>query len=258
MTNDNRSKPVGVTVGEKALRLRLVRALLSGVLFSLAAALTFAYIRMSNPVDGAPQALRKGFQFDQSVGESFFNGNHLAPSKPAPARGTEPRFNGGIGLEDEVEIESYRVKVDSGENQLQLKISEIQALPQSSESADFKCIEGWSEVVQYSGVKFSDFMSAFHVGHKPDGSLFPYVGMETPDGKYYVSIDIQSMLSPQTMLAFEMNGMELAEDNGYPIRLIIPNKYGIKNLKRVGRIFFSEMRPRDYWHERGYDWYSGL
>ena len=41
-------------------------------------------------------------------------------------------------------------------------------------------------------------------------------------------------------------------------RLVIPVKYGIKNLKRIGKIFFSDKRPRDYWAEQGYDWFAGL
>jgi len=37
-----------------------------------------------------------------------------------------------------------------------------------------------------------------------------------------------------------------------------PVKYGIKNLKRIGKIDFSASRPKDYWAERGYDWYAGF
>jgi DMSO/TMAO reductase YedYZ molybdopterin-dependent catalytic subunit len=39
---------------------------------------------------------------------------------------------------------------------------------------------------------------------------------------------------------------------------MIPIKYGIKSLKRIGKITLSNTRPRDYWAERGYDWYSAL
>ena len=88
--------------------------------------------------------------------------------------------------------------------------------------------------------------------------LFPYVGLETPDGEYYVSVDMESMLHPQTLLADRMNGEPLRPDHGAPLRLIIPVKYGIKSLKRIGTLFFSETRPPDYWAEQGYDWFSGL
>jgi DMSO/TMAO reductase YedYZ molybdopterin-dependent catalytic subunit len=46
-------------------------------------------------------------------------------------------------------------------------------------------------------------------------------------------------------------------DHGAPLRLVIPIKYGIKNLKQIGTIQFTDRRPADYWAERGYDWYSG-
>ena len=59
-------------------------------------------------------------------------------------------------------------------------------------------------------------------------------------------------------LAWEMNGKPLEPLHGAPLRLVIPVKYGIKNLKRVGRIFFSSRRPPDYWAEQGYDWFAGL
>jgi DMSO/TMAO reductase YedYZ molybdopterin-dependent catalytic subunit len=55
-----------------------------------------------------------------------------------------------------------------------------------------------------------------------------------------------------------MNGAPLPMNQGYPLRLIIPVKYGIKHLKRIGSIFFSNTRPPDYWYERGYDYYAGL
>jgi DMSO/TMAO reductase YedYZ molybdopterin-dependent catalytic subunit len=65
-------------------------------------------------------------------------------------------------------------------------------------------------------------------------------------------------MQPQTLLCYEMNGEALTEPHGAPLRLVIPTKYGIKNLKRIGKIFYSQERPRDYWAELGYDWYAGL
>jgi DMSO/TMAO reductase YedYZ molybdopterin-dependent catalytic subunit len=116
-------------------------------------------------------------------------------------------------------------------------------------------------------VRFSDFLQHYKLGsHLPhaweDGKLpssrFLYVGLRTPDGEYYVSNDMESMLHPQTLLVYEMNGEALSNEHGAPLRLIIPVKYGIKSLKRIGQIFFSDHRPPDYWAEQGYDWFSGL
>jgi DMSO/TMAO reductase YedYZ molybdopterin-dependent catalytic subunit len=131
-------------------------------------------------------------------------------------------------------------------------MKDILALPRTATAVEFHCIEGWSEDMAFAGVKFSDFVAAFHL--KPKA----YVGLETPDGEYYVSIDIESMMHPQTLLAYEMNGEPLRLENGAPLRLLIPTKYGIKNIKRIGKIFFSDTRPPDYWAEQGYDWFAGL
>jgi DMSO/TMAO reductase YedYZ molybdopterin-dependent catalytic subunit len=93
------------------------------------------------------------------------------------------------------------------------------------------------------------------VGRPQD--LVPYVSLTTPDGLYYVGWDMASVLHPQTLLAYEMNGEPLRPEHGAPLRLASPTKYGIKQIKRIGRIEFTTERPRDYWAENGYDWYSG-
>ena len=139
-----------------------------------------------------------------------------------------------------------------------ITMDDIKKLPRTSSTAQFKCIEGWSDDISYGGVNFTDFMSFYNVGRKTDGSTYKYVGLETPDAEYYVSIDMKSMMQSQVVLAYEMNGKPLSMENGAPLRLIIPNKYGIKNLKRIGRIYFSDNRPPDYWEQEGYDWFAGL
>jgi DMSO/TMAO reductase YedYZ molybdopterin-dependent catalytic subunit len=71
-------------------------------------------------------------------------------------------------------------------------------------------------------------------------------------------MDLPSALHPQTLLAFEMNNKPLNSEHGAPLRLIVPVKYGVKNLKRIGIIRFADQRPRDFWAERGYDYHLGL
>jgi DMSO/TMAO reductase YedYZ molybdopterin-dependent catalytic subunit len=66
-----------------------------------------------------------------------------------------------------------------------------------------------------------------------------------------------SAVHPQTLLCYEMDGRPLTPEHGAPLRLVIPVKYGIKNLKQIGTIRFTDVRPADYWAERGYDWYAG-
>lgn len=247
-----------ITGIEEPAPRRLRKSLVTGALFFVLAVGIFIFIRFGPQKDHLPVALRDVQKLNEKVGRKLVSNPGHAPFKAAPLKGKAPRVNGLIGLRDDVDSETYRLHVESGTKTLVLKIEDIEALPRTEATTDFKCVEGWTEVFQYAGVRFSDFMKAEGVGLHDDGSPYPYVGMETPDKTYFVSMDIKSMMSPDTVLAFEMNGDELAIENGYPLRLMIPSKYGIKNLKRVGRIFFSDTRPPDYWQKRGYDWFAGL
>jgi DMSO/TMAO reductase YedYZ molybdopterin-dependent catalytic subunit len=240
------------------LRRRLMKSILAGALFFSFALGTFIAIRYGPQKDHLPVVLREVQKLNEKVGRKLVSNPGHAPFRAAPAKGVAPRVNGLIGLADDVDTDSYRVLIESGAKKIELKMEDIEALPRTESSTDFKCVEGWTEVFQYAGLRFSDLMKAEGVGRHEDGTPYPYVGMETPDKKYYVSIDMSSMMAPDTVLAYEMNGDELAVENGYPLRLMIPSKYGIKNLKRIGRIFFSDTRPPDYWQKRGYDWFSGL
>ena len=60
------------------------------------------------------------------------------------------------------------------------------------------------------------------------------------------------------MLALREGTEPLDQAHGAPLRLATPNKYGIKCLKRIGVIRYTNERPPDYWAERSYDWYAGL
>lgn len=218
--------------------------------------MAFTSIRNGRQEDGTPVALRRGFMFNERLWKALTTPKRMSVDKPRSIG--KPRVNGSIGLESTVDFKNYSVQVQSGNKDILLPLAALKALPVSDYSTDFRCIEGWSEELHYTGTRFSDFLRYYDLGKKPDGTYYSYVGLETPDHKYYVSIDMESMLHEQTVLAYQLNGKELSLENGAPIRLIIPIKYGIKSLKRIGKIFFSDNRPPDYWAERGYDWYSGL
>jgi hypothetical protein len=222
---------------------------------------------------GVPKAFRATLESNGKIWQSLFRFGSLSRPHLPPPEGEAPRVNGDIGLGEKFDPKGWKLTViasdkDPQAKRLEFSMEDLKKLPRSESNAEFRCIEGWSEPIQYAGVKFSDFLRLEGIG-SPWGApaiqgelmpkdLYAYVGLETPDGEYYVSIDMESMLHPQTMLAYEMNGMPLDVENGAPLRLIIPTKYGIKNLKRIGKIFFSPSRPRDYWAEQGYDWFAGL
>jgi DMSO/TMAO reductase YedYZ molybdopterin-dependent catalytic subunit len=168
------------------------------------------------------------------------------------------RVNSDIGVEARQKFDpaTWTLKViKKGGEVLQLTLQDLMALPKTEIVYDFKCVEGWDQISHWAGVKFSDFIKHYQLD---EYAKMEYVGMETPDKAYYVGLDMPSAMHPQTLLAYEMNDKLLPPQNGAPLRLIIPVKYGIKNLKRIGTIAFSNTRPKDYWAEQGYDYYSGL
>jgi DMSO/TMAO reductase YedYZ molybdopterin-dependent catalytic subunit len=134
-------------------------------------------------------------------------------------------------------------------------LDDIKKLPRKDVIFDFKCIEGWSQVTHWAGVPLKTFMQYYHLDAQ---EKLGYVGLQTVDKKYYVGVDMPSALQSQTILCYEMNNKSLPMNQGFPLRLIIPVKYGIKHLKQIGTIYFSDQKPPDYWAERGYDYYAGL
>lgn len=245
-------------IDSKKLKKRLFISISSAIFFVIIVIVGFRSIKYGARDNESPVLLRHSYEWNYKIWSKISSSKNLSIKKPRPKKGTIPRVNGDIGLQSALETQNYSVEVESGTKSLKLPIAFFHAAEKVDYSTDFRCIEGWSEEMSYAGMRFSDFMKISNVGKKPDGSYYAYVGLETPDKEYYVSIDMESMLHPQTVLAYEMNDAPLSVGNGAPLRLMIPVKYGIKHLKRIGKIFFSDTRPKDYWAERGYDWYAGL
>jgi DMSO/TMAO reductase YedYZ molybdopterin-dependent catalytic subunit len=141
---------------------------------------------------------------------------------------------------------------------LLLTIEDVLKFPRHELVTEFKCIEGWSQILHWAGVRMADFLEAYPPARNPDGSEPRYVYMETPNGDYYVGYDLHVCRHPQTLLVTEMDGAPLTQVHGAPLRLHAPTKYGYKQIKRIGLIAYSNRKPDDYWTKLGYDWYAGL
>ena len=148
--------------------------------------------------------------------------------------------------------------LEAGTPGLLLTMDDVTKLPHQELVTEFKCIEGWSQVVRWGGVRLADFMEAYPAAKKADGSTPRYVYMETPDGDYYCGFDRKACEHPQSLLVTEMAGRPLNQWHGAPLRLHMPIKYGYKQIKRIGLIAYTDMQPDDYWTKLGYDWYAGL
>jgi hypothetical protein len=140
---------------------------------------------------------------------------------------------------------------------LLLTMEDIVALPRHELVTQFKCIEGWSQIVHWAGVRMADFLEAYPPD-LIDGREPKFVYMETPDGDYYTGYDLSVCRHPQTLLVTEMMGAPLTQFHGAPLRLHMPTKYGYKQIKRIALISYTKTKPDDYWTKLGYDWYAGL
>lgn len=243
-------------VSEKSIRHKTIFSFLFFAVAIFAGVYAWILLRKQPQEEGIAKTLRQGLVFNENLFSSVFNVNKLAKEYPKTAAVKKVRVNGNLGLRDpNVDTATWRLQVikKNGDTAF-FSLDDIKKLSKTDVVFDFKCIEGWSQKTWWSGVKFSTFMNYYHLNEE---TKFNYVGLNTPDKAYYVGIDMPSALQPQTLLCYEMNGKPLPVNQGYPLRLIIPVKYGIKHLKRIGTIFFSNERPKDYWAEQGYDYYAG-
>lgn len=163
--------------------------------------------------------------------------------------GRRPRGMGEAGESDST--------LPPGTPGLLLTMEDVLRLPRHELVTQFKCIEGWSQIVHWAGVRLADFMEAYPP-ERVNGREPKYVYMETPDGDYYTGYDLKACRNPQALLVTEMMGAPLTQFHGAPLRLHMPSKYGYKQIKRVGLIGYMDDRPDDYWTKLGYDWYAGL
>ena len=117
-------------------------------------------------------------------------------------------------------------------------MEDLLKLPRYELVTQFKCIEGWSQIVHWAGVRMADFIEA-HPPALVDGREPKYVYMETPDGDFYNGYDLHVCRHPQTLLVTEMMGAPLTQYHGAPLRLHMPTKYGYKQIKRIGLISYT-------------------
>lgn len=216
-------------------------------------------VLVNQPLDhgrrGVQKPLRKVLNANETVFDGLLDKDHAAETYPRSRAVEKATVNGMLGLRTDLPEDWKLMVLKSNGDTLYVSLEEIKQLPKTEYTFNFKCIEGWSEISNWGGVRFSDF--AQHYGLEEETAK-KYLGLATPDSGYYVGIDIPSAMHPQTILCYEHNGKPLPLKQGYPLRLMIPVKYGVKSLKRIGTMYFSDSQPPDYWAERGYDYYLGL
>ena len=136
---------------------------------------------------------------------------------------------------------------------LSLTLDDLQKLPRRTQRVNHYCVEGWTAVAVWSGVRVSDIARAAQITDDAN-----YVDFQSFDSNYHESWDIDGALHPQTLIAYGMDGRFLGADHGAPARVHSPVKLGYKSTKYLTRVVFMPRRNGGYWSDKGYEWYAGV
>ncbi len=142
-------------------------------------------------------------------------------------------------------------------------LEELERLPRSDLRVRHYCVEGWSAVASWHGVRLKDLLDV--VGLRPHAPFVEFVSFEpTPEPTlrgnetYTSSWDLESALHPQTLLAYGMNGSPLGHLHGGPVRLYSAVKLGYKMVKWLRAIRVLPHATGGYWEDQGYEWFAGV
>ena len=130
-----------------------------------------------------------------------------------------------------------------------LSYDELRALPRTSQIRNFHCVTGWSvSNVHWTGVRLGHLLDRVSPQFSAQGVQF--TSAEIP---YVDSLTLEQAKLHDVLLAYEMNGKPLPREHGAPVRLVIPEMYGYKNVKWVSRIDLVKQPQGGYWEQLGYD-----
>jgi DMSO/TMAO reductase YedYZ molybdopterin-dependent catalytic subunit len=194
-------------------------------------------------------------RWNDRVQAAIFNPDKLAPEYPESAITRPFPFNAYYPMSQAPQVDGATYKLELGgmiRDKTPWTLDQLYALPQSSQITRHVCVEGWSAIGKWGGVRFRTFLE--RVGADLTAR---YVGFKCAD-EYYSSIDMPTALHPQTLLTFRFADQILPAAFGFPMKLRIPTKLGFKNPKHITDIFVTNDYPGGYWEDQGYNWFSGL
>ena len=219
--------------------------------------------------------LDKVLTFDDDVAAALYSPTRHVPTYALSQAATELRNNYDGQTPDPDYIPDWEMAVTglaSGKVE-RLKAADIHALVERfggrhDQVTRLVCVEGWSQIAAWGGLRFADFLQAYPpMPGTKWARLDSSVNLDS-DGNsdpYYVSIDLPTAQHPQTLLATHQNDanrqmIPLTVEHGAPLRLVVPMKLGLKNIKAITKITYTDKEPKDYWSDegRGYSRYDGL
>jgi DMSO/TMAO reductase YedYZ molybdopterin-dependent catalytic subunit len=153
----------------------------------------------------------------------------------------------------EIDQATWRLELDGMvEKPLSLTLDEIRARPSFSQVITLECISNniggdLISTAEWTGISLKDLLA--EAGLKPGANaLF----IEAADG-YYETVVMEDMMDERTMLVYAMNGAPLTASHGFPLRIYIPNHYGMKQPKWITHIQVTNKNQAGYWVVRGWN-----
>jgi DMSO/TMAO reductase YedYZ molybdopterin-dependent catalytic subunit len=160
---------------------------------------------------------------------------------------------------------SYRLIVDGAVDRPQaFSLARLRAMPQISETTRHDCVDGWSAIAKWSGVRLSGVLQTVGLRNDARYVVFHCMDRDDRDVPYYESLDLHQADHPQVLLALRMNGAPMPVDHGAPVRLRVPTQLGYKSAKWIAHIEVVGSFARlyggggGYWEDQGYEWFAGI
>jgi len=208
-------------------------------------------------IDGptAENSLRVISRFNDRVQALLFSGTTLAPEFPESAITRPFPFNAYYSVDEAPDIngDSYQLEIGGlVDNKKSWTLAELGRLPEVSQVTRLVCVEGWSAIGSWQGVRLSDFLKLIGAD-----LTAKYVWFQCAEG-YSNTIDMPTALHPQTQLTLKFDHQTLPIAYGFPIKIRIPTKLGFKNPKYVTAMWVQNNDAGGYWENQGYNWFSGL
>ena len=145
---------------------------------------------------------------------------------------------------------TYRLRVTGlVEQPLDLSWADLAALHAERQRSDFHCVTGWTvRGVTWDGIRPSALLA--RARPRPEARYATIVSMEEP---YVDQLSLEQLALPDVLLATGQDGRPLERQHGAPVRLVIPEMYGYKNVKWVSEVRLVARAEDGYWEQRGYD-----
>jgi DMSO/TMAO reductase YedYZ molybdopterin-dependent catalytic subunit len=212
---------------------------------------------------GKEWLLNKALRIDDDVAEALYSRNRMVPTyTKSQITSIKNNYNGATPDPGYISGWNLTLKGLASGLSVSLNIRKLMnRFPMHEQITRLVCVEGWSAVAWWAGLRFDDLLRAY-----PPMSQAKWARVDSsvnldasgnPD-PYFVSIDLATARHPQTLLVTHLSDQPLTVEHGAPLRLLLPVKLGLKNVKAVTGITYSAEEPSDYWAQYGYSSYDGI